>query len=415
MRAFSSLLTPRPFRTLSRSFSSSTRYKVERDNLFGKYGLFGVVCVAGGLVAFDLNRRLENEEGAWQQWKKGVMTNYENRIRDYSSPEKVFNVFASKKKDGKFYMTADDFVRALLPHVHQLPGGDNTKEDISHETKGKKKKRDLPKAFKIADQDGDGLISFQEYLFFITLLSIPEKSFEIAFRLMDENGDGQVDQGEFMKMMGLLKKMSSHSQQAVTSSPIATGWLQHYFGVKANGILTFTDFSKFLKQLHSDVLKMEYDLYDRENKGCLSQRDFGTLLVSYANPSEFLPRTDRFDTKPLPFFTFEQFAHFNRLLEHLDEVETAMRLFQLNNRPFLKKDLQHTAHIICNADLNQQVIDTLMLIFDKNGDGSLEIDEFVTVMHTRASRGLTQPRDSGFVRSLNKVFNCIKTGGESSQ
>jgi len=215
-------------------------------------------------------------------------------------------------------------------------------------------------------------------------------------------------------MMGLLKKISSHNQQAVSSSPIAQGWLQHYFGVKANGVLTFTEFSKFLKQLHNDVLKMEFDLYDKENKGWLSQRDFGLLLVSYADLKEFLPRTDRFDSKPLPFFTFEQFVHFNRLLEHLDEVETAMRLFQLNNRPFRKKDLQHTAHIICKADLNQQVVDTLMLIFDKNGDGSLEIEEFVNVMHTRQTRGLTQPRDSGFVRSVGRIFNCIKRGGETA-
>jgi hypothetical protein len=33
-----------------------------------------------------------------------------------------------------------------------------------------------------------------------------------------------------------------------------------------------------------------------------------------------------------------------------------------------------------------------MLIFDKNGDGSLEVEEFVNVMHARKTRGLTQPR-----------------------
>ena len=37
---------------------------------------------------------------AWGEWKNSVMTNYENRIRSFSSPEKVFSVFASVNKDG---------------------------------------------------------------------------------------------------------------------------------------------------------------------------------------------------------------------------------------------------------------------------------------------------------------------------
>lgn len=51
----------------------------------------------------------------------------------------------------------------------------------------------------VADSSGDGLISFEEYVFFTTLLSIPTKYFEIAFRVMDVNNDGEVDAGEFRK------------------------------------------------------------------------------------------------------------------------------------------------------------------------------------------------------------------------
>lgn len=50
-------------------------------------------------------------------------------------------------------MTAEDFIRALIPHQYQY----ESKADK------KKKARTLPAAFKIADQNGDGLISFQEY------------------------------------------------------------------------------------------------------------------------------------------------------------------------------------------------------------------------------------------------------------
>lgn len=47
---------------------------------------------------------------------------------------------------------------------------------------------------------------------------------------------------------------------------------------------------------------------------------------------------------------------------------------------------------VCGVELNQQVVDTIMHIFDKNHDGSLEIDEFVTAMKKRKTRGLTSER-----------------------
>merc|ERR1712232_921053 len=60
------------------------------------------------------------------------------------------------------------------------------------------------RVMKIADPNGDGLISFPEYVFFTTLLSVPDKYFEIAFKMIDENGDGVVDAQEFQKVMKIL-------------------------------------------------------------------------------------------------------------------------------------------------------------------------------------------------------------------
>ena len=42
--------------------------------------------------------------------------NYENRIRAHSSPEKVFEYFASVCIDGVWFMTPDDFIRAITPY-----------------------------------------------------------------------------------------------------------------------------------------------------------------------------------------------------------------------------------------------------------------------------------------------------------
>ena len=52
---------------------------------------------------------------------------YENRIRDYSTPDKIFRYFATLKvfRDGEepeVFMTPDDFVRSITPGVKQIEG-----------------------------------------------------------------------------------------------------------------------------------------------------------------------------------------------------------------------------------------------------------------------------------------------------
>jgi len=281
---------------------------------------------------------------------------------------------------------------------------------FTYATKAKKHRtKELPAAFKVADQNGDGLISFQEYLFFVTLLSIPEKSFQVAFKLLDEDGNGRVDQQEFMKVMSLVKKLSPAANQTTSEAGgVAQGWLDHFFGPKGDNVLTVEAFTGFLKQLNNDVLRMEYNLYDSQNVGYLSQRDFGLLLVSFANPKAYFDRAADLNATPLKAFSFEQFQDFNILLEHIEDVEMGMQLYQLNNRPFRSKDLQRLSRIVCKTELNPQVVDTIMHIFDKNKDGSLEVEEFVAVMRKRKSRGLDTERSTGFTNTLAKIYKCVK-------
>lgn len=76
----------------------------------------------------------------------------------------------------------------------------------------------VPEIFKLADVNGDGLISFGEctrrtlslmlmrsVVFFTTLLAIPQHHIKLAFRMFDENGDGEVDQQEFKHVMSVLR------------------------------------------------------------------------------------------------------------------------------------------------------------------------------------------------------------------
>jgi hypothetical protein len=51
---------------------------------------------------------------------------YENRIRSYSTPDKIFRYFATVKimseNTALIYMTPDDFLRAITPGMQQPDG-----------------------------------------------------------------------------------------------------------------------------------------------------------------------------------------------------------------------------------------------------------------------------------------------------
>jgi len=51
---------------------------------------------------------------------------YENRIRAYSTPDKIFRYFATVKitdlEGTEIYMTPDDFLRAITPDMQQPDG-----------------------------------------------------------------------------------------------------------------------------------------------------------------------------------------------------------------------------------------------------------------------------------------------------
>lgn len=125
-----------------------------------------------------------------------------------SAPEKIFEYFASVSKgklaDKEWFMTPADFVRAITPYNYKQGADVGTKGSKFNENP--KLNEPLLKILKSIDQDDDGLISFSEFIFFSTLLSIPPKYFRVAFDLFDEDGNGSISAPEFIGVMRLLRQ-----------------------------------------------------------------------------------------------------------------------------------------------------------------------------------------------------------------
>lgn len=114
---------------------------------------------------------------------------YENRIRAYSTPDKIFRYFATLKVinepgESEVFMTPQDFVRSITPNEKQ-PEHLGLDQYIVKRFDGKKIAQEREK---FADEGsifytlGEcGLISFSDYIFLTTVLSSKYKLFILFF------------------------------------------------------------------------------------------------------------------------------------------------------------------------------------------------------------------------------------------
>nr|KAF6322575.1 mitochondrial calcium uptake 1 [Pipistrellus kuhlii] len=222
---------------------------------------------------------------------------YENRIRAYSTPDKIFRYFATLKVisehgESEVFMTPQDFVRSITPNEKQ-PEHLGLDQYIIKRFDGKKIAQEREK---FADEGsifytlGEcGLISFSDYIFLTTVLSTPQRNFEIAFKMFDLNGDGEVDMEEFEQVQSIIRSQTSmgmrHRDRPTTGNTLKSGLCSalttYFFGADLKGKLTIKNFLEFQRKLQHDVLKLEFERHDPVD-GRITERQFGGMLLAYS-------------------------------------------------------------------------------------------------------------------------------------
>ncbi|CAF88785.1 unnamed protein product, partial [Tetraodon nigroviridis] len=111
-----------------------------------------------------------------------------------------FNQFASVEYQQEPYMTPRDFLfSVMLEKVdRKLQKRVLTKKDVDQMLASSARVRPGSELFRTLGDNG--LVSYTEYLFLLTILTKPHTGFHIAFKMLDVDGNEHVDKKEFLKV-----------------------------------------------------------------------------------------------------------------------------------------------------------------------------------------------------------------------
>ncbi|KAF3694869.1 Calcium-binding mitochondrial carrier protein Aralar1 [Channa argus] len=166
--------------------------------------------------------------------------------------------YASVVEDGEHYMTPRDFVQSYLGLQTQPEFNPQTVELIAG----------------VADTTKDGLISFQEFLAFESVLCAPDALFVVAFQLFDKTGTGNIS---FENVRDIFSQTTVHHH-------IPFNWdcefIRLHFGHERNKHLSYTEFTQFLQELQLEHARQAFAQKDKNKSGTITALDFSDIMAT---------------------------------------------------------------------------------------------------------------------------------------
>uniref|UniRef100_A0A8C1CSM6 Solute carrier family 25 member 12 n=1 Tax=Cyprinus carpio carpio TaxID=630221 RepID=A0A8C1CSM6_CYPCA len=241
----------------------------------------------------------------------------------------IFQKYASVvDKDGERYMTPNDFVQKYLGLHTQLHYNPKTVQLLAG----------------VADTTKDGLISFQEFLAFESVLCVPDALFIVAFQLFDKTGTGYVS---FENVRDIFSQTTVHHH-------IPFNWdcefIRLHFGNDRKKSLSYLEFTQFLQELQLEHARQAFAQKDKVKSGAVSALDFSDIMSTIRHHmltpfvEENLVSAAGGGTSHMVSFSY--FNAFNSLLNHMELIRKIYSTLAGSRKDTLvtKEEFVHSAN-----------------------------------------------------------------------
>ncbi|XP_068583266.1 calcium uptake protein 3, mitochondrial isoform X4 [Cebidichthys violaceus] len=414
----------------------------------GSHNINGLLPVIPTVEAKEKERPFDFEEG------DVYMSSHEHRFRMFSSVE----------YDGQLYMTPQNFIESVTMSEprNKRPWRSLAKQELEKIlSETPPVWRGSSKLFRNLRERG--IISYTEYLFLLCILTKPHAGFKIAFNMFDADGNQMVDKREFLVLQEIFRKknekkgrkgdvdksaqlsmqlygyqvapmnsvlkkdsqefvarsywdvlrrsasqvlFSDLAERADESITIDTTLLVHFFGKKGKAELTFDDFYRFMDNLQTEVLEIEFLTYSK-GMTTISEEDFAKILLRFTNVENISAYLENVrhcipDEKGI---TFDEFRSFFQFLNNLEDFAIAMQMYNFASRSIGQDEFARAVYVATGLKLTRHLVNTIFKIFDVDHDDQLSYKEFIGIMKDRLHRG-------GRVKARHHTSfsGCVRSG-----
>ena len=261
-------------------------------------------------------------------------------------------------------MTTEDFVASI---TSALPTISKDVRAISYDS--------LERVFRKIDANDDKHLSYQEYCMFVTLVSTDVNHFKMAFKMFDVNENGKVDIEDFKRMM-----------KAVVVDPSVKlsfkgGVVESFFGRNYEKSLSFDQFMGLVDDLRKEVRTAEFRSLDQEKTGAITfsqlQKLFNLEPAAKSAAEGAKPRK----------VTLQNYHNIVNVLLKSDTIGRALDIYNAGypeEEGCGKGDLVRALRC-ADIRLNSTEVDILFDLFDIDGSGKIDGQEFTEIAKRKKS------------------------------
>ncbi|XP_029292835.1 calcium uptake protein 3, mitochondrial isoform X3 [Cottoperca gobio] len=383
-----------------------------------------------------------------------------------SSHEHRFRMFSSVDYEGQLYMTPQNFIESVTMSEprNKRPWRSLAKQELE------KILAETPPVWRGSSKlfrnlRERGIVSYTEYLFLLCILTKPHAGFKIAFNMFDADGNQMVDKREFLVLQEIFRKknekrgrkgdaeksaqlsmqlygyqvapmnsvlkkdsqefvarsywdvlrrgasqvlFSDLAERADESITIDTTLLVHFFGKKGKAELTFDDFYRFMDNLQTEVLEIEFLTFSK-GMTTISEEDFAKILLRFTNVeniSAYLENVRHcIPDEKQEGITFDEFRSFFQFLNNLEDFAIAMQMYNFASRSIGQDEFARAVYVATGLKLTRHLVHTIFKIFDVDHDDQLSYKEFIGIMKDRLHRGA---RGYKSVERATSFKSCLK-------
>ncbi|KXN88836.1 Calcium-binding mitochondrial carrier protein [Leucoagaricus sp. SymC.cos] len=214
----------------------------------------------------------------------------------------------AKVVNGGRFLDSESFVNAIAPK------GDLTKID----------KAQFAVLFRVADTSRRGLVSWEDFTVFETLLKRPDADYWIAFQFFDVDDSGYITFDEFKTVF------SANIGPDAIPFDFDCDWVKLYLGKKDGAhVLGYNEFTQLMKGLQGERVRQAFKHLDKDQDGYITPEQFKRIILEIAGHKLSDAVIDRLPTlctlTPGQRISYSEVIAFHNVIREMDMVERIIR------------------------------------------------------------------------------------------